>query len=83
MKIHILWAGLAKDLIHFNQRRLETALPIPGYLIPGYLLDTQYPGILYGYPGIKNTHELVVFGYDSWGKLHEKLIFLIQAIFWI
>ena len=26
MKIHILWAGLAKKLIHFNQRRLSDVI---------------------------------------------------------
>ena len=50
--------------------RVFTWYPIPGYFVwvPGYQETTMVWWFL---------------GDVSWGKLHEKLIFLIQAIFWI
>ena len=47
-------------------------LPIPGYLIPGYLLDTQYPGIMHGYPGIRKYPWFGGFGDDFLRKSEKK-----------
>ena len=60
--------------------KIETALPIPGYPIPRYLLGTQYPGIMHGYPGIRKNPCFGGFGDDFGGK-NEKIFSLVKHFF--